>query len=259
MKCVDFGKLLLDSNDLDPVYVTLWEAGLPPMRQRKWLLAYWCFYDMGTASWMVDQPNYWIAMNKAASSKEYPRGKERRHFRGKNATDSVEYLRYWGVEELFEPFVNGRCKTAHEVMKIVNNWVGFGPWIAFKVADMVERLQISNTPFTTKDIFLYDVPSKGAEILASRCKKKFSNSTDCDQWAVTYLVNKLSEYMAPPTYDREFGAQEAETVLCKWKGYLKGTYHVGEDIQACKKSLRRFKTKTSKRLLKAANRSLTYP
>jgi hypothetical protein len=47
MSLEDFGKALLDTRDLDSVYVVLWRAyrGLdmtwPTLR--KWLLAYWCF------------------------------------------------------------------------------------------------------------------------------------------------------------------------------------------------------------------------
>ncbi|GAG15566.1 unnamed protein product, partial [marine sediment metagenome] len=54
----DFGQGLLHSNDLDPVYVALyglinnhrWDKD----QLKRWLVAYWCFYNCGFASYISE-------------------------------------------------------------------------------------------------------------------------------------------------------------------------------------------------------------
>src|SRR4051812_1446277 len=107
LTCYEFGRELLRLNDLDPVYVAVWEARpdwLLGTKLSKWLLAYWCFYHAGTASWICDQDDFWLAMFVAADSKDYPRSTERRHFRGKAALDSVVDLRTRGIKVLDQFF-----------------------------------------------------------------------------------------------------------------------------------------------------------
>ena len=47
----DFGAQLLETKDLDPVYVMLHEADLGKPTLYRWLIAYWAFYHCGTAAW----------------------------------------------------------------------------------------------------------------------------------------------------------------------------------------------------------------
>lgn len=230
-----FGKKLLKTNDLDPVYVLLWEAKLDRITLNKWLLAYWCFYHVGTASWIVDQPGYWEAMRTAAGSKDYLRCSERRHFRGENARKSVEYLCRRKLVPLFK---FGKESTVAEIMKKVQTWVGFGPWIAFKVADMLERLDLCNVEFDTGAMFLFDSPKQGAELMREMYGKgKDISDVMVGARAVESILARLGNELAPPRYERKINVQEAETILCKWKSYMNGRYHVGEDIEACQKAL----------------------
>lgn len=237
MKTLDvdeFGYQLLKTNDLDPVYVVLWKADLPRYVLRKWLLAYWCFYHSGTACWIVSQRSYWKAMMTAAKSKDYLRCPERRHFRGQNAIKSVEYLKSVGVEDLFSFFDVGSLNLT-AVMNYVKTWVGFGPWIAFKVADMLETLAICEVKFSTSDVFLFDSPREGARRLAEAEDVEPNN---VESWAVQRILGGVIKGMkAPPRYDRPVGVQEAETILCKWKSHLNGRYRVGEDVEALQESL----------------------
>lgn len=240
MDCFEFGSRLLETNDLDPVYVCLWNAELEENLLKKWLLAYWCYYDMGTVSVICSKPNYWGMMKMAASTKHfYKRGTERRHFRGKNSKESVAYLESVGVSQLFAPLI--RQTTCEGVIREVTRWRGFGPWIGFKVSDMLECLGLAVINFDIDNVFLFEAPQKGAYTLrdatvgdASKLSRKFLGS-----WASTIVIEKLSEKfpLAPPRYSRKFGIQEAETVLCKWKSYLNGHYKIGMDIHHCKKSL----------------------
>lgn len=265
MSIYEFGKQLLETNDLDPVYVLLHNAQLEPVLLNRWLLSYWCFYHMGTASWISDvgiknEGAYWDRIETAAGSKDYPRCHERRHFRGANAAKSVAYLRAIGVGCLFQPLlgypahqpVTTARKTLKQVMDYVQEWVGFGPWISFKVADMLDRLGLVDVEFDDGAMFLFDSPREGAALLYGAENHPTTSGT-VGKWAVDRILDTLGEDMlAPPRYERAINSQEAETILCKWKSYMGGHYHIGEDIEACKNGLMRFpRCKVSQTLLKA--------
>lgn len=261
MSPADFGRKLIESGDLDPVYTLLWQAKLEPDRLRHWLMAYWCFYHVGTASWIIDQPEYWKAMMTAARSKEYPRSPERRHFRGENAIKSVKWLGARGIDKLLGTFVVHSKHTPmslYAAMEWAQTWVGFGPWISFKVADMLERLDICPIKFDTGAMFLFDSPRVGAELMYTMEKYpgatvKPEDSPAICTWAVATLQEALGGLRAPPRMERTINVQEVETVLCKWKSYMGGHYEIGEDIAACRKGLMRFarSSPTCQRLYKA--------
>jgi len=253
-----FAEELIDTGDLDPVYILLWEADLEREKLRRWLLAYWCCYHVGTSSWVVDQPDYWTALRAVAGSKEYPRCRERRHWRGENARKSVEWLAERGVQYLFKPL--WQSSTAEDVMEWVQTWVGFGPWISFKVADMVERLAIAPLKFSPS-VVLYDSPRKGAAEMFRRVNLgKLENKgppidsvpeNRVGEWALASILRGLASRLAPPRGERGVSYPEAETVLCKWNSSLSGHYRLGEDIKACRSGLLRFaRSKTSQCLLR---------
>lgn len=262
LSCYEFGRRLIESNDLDPVYVVLHRADcfLAKEDLEAWLLAYFCFYHVGTASWILDEEtkgsghSYWEAMAEAAASKDYPRSPERRHFRGQNAIKSVEYLEEQGLVKLFAPF--DLATSFHVglplkiVMSHVQTWVGFGPWIAFKVADMLERLGLCTIDFSSYE--LYDSPNKGAAKLWIQEIGSIPDGVATTKWAIERIIAELGHLEAPPRYERVINAQEAETVLCKWHSYMSGHYELGEDIEAVRRGLLRFaRTPTAQRLLRA--------
>jgi hypothetical protein len=208
----------------------------------RWLVAYWCFYHAGTASWMVDGPDesdFWDRMGRAAATKEHPRCPERRHFRGGQAVRSVAYLAGRGVGNLLQPILEeGGTLSASWVMAEVQTWLGFGGWIAFKVSDMLERLGLAKIRFGLSTV-MYDAPTEGARLLWAKERADAEPPHDVAHWAVERLLSsrKLSGLMAPPLGDRPLGYQECETVLCKWKSHVSGRYHVGEDVAALRKAI----------------------
>jgi len=258
----DFGRQLVSTNDLDPVYVLLWNAQLPMPLLKRWLLSYWCFYHCGTASWIANviypgsgDVAFWERMHTAAASKEYPRSSERRHFRGETARKSVTWLQERGVEQLFAPFMEGKQLTVAQVMQQVKTWYGFGDWISFKVADMLERLDICEVIFTNTDAFLFDSPKEGAQLVYDLAEDKNMNGAKTVQeWAMTKVLIALFNYEAPPRYERLINGQEVETILCKFKSYYNGHYHLGEDIAACRRGLMRFARTDLAQKLYAAGR-----
>jgi hypothetical protein len=192
-------------------------------------------------------------METAAGSKEWPRSAERRHFRGDNAKKSVEYLKSRGVDSLFKPLV-GNDLTVQQVMEEVQSWVGFGPWISYKVADMLERLDISKVNFRTTDSVIYKSPLDGIKDLWKIEKElqPFPSNSSLIEWGMSRLEEKLGDLLAPPRYERRLDYNEFETCYCKWHSHLSGKYPVGKDCHEIKEGLLRFaKCETSQKLLAA--------
>lgn len=256
---IEFGRQLVETGDLDPVYIAVQGAGFSKRKLQEWLLAYWCYYHCGTASWIVDQPGYWTAMYQAACSSDYPRGTERRHFRGELSRKSVAWLRDYpgGFGHLMGAFDEGvQPKSLESVMNYVQTWVGFGPWIAFKVADMLERLGLCQVNFSAADTFLFKSPAEGAELVYERYfPYKDTHTIHPSQrpsWALDYLQRHLGTLKAPPRYERTLNGQEYETILCKWKSHLSGHYPVGKDVHEIWEGLLRFSgSRTAQQLLRS--------
>jgi hypothetical protein len=265
MSLEDFGKALLDTRDLDPVYVVLWGAiqdqgDMTWPTLRKWLLAYWMFYHVGVASWIADglenvlYDGYWTRMAEAAGSSTYPRGTERRHFRGAKASEVVEWFRGRGLNYLFRQLTHSSVAlTLKTVTLTVTRWPQFGPWIAFKIADMLERLDIVPVEFSEGDVFrMFDSPRKAALEVARRYGPEGLTGDGCLDWTYNYMVQLFGHYSAPPSGSRKVNIQEFETILCKWHSHLSGHYHVGKDTHEIHEALERYShSEVSRQLLRA--------
>jgi hypothetical protein len=254
-----FGKQLIETMDLDPVYVILHSVQWNHKQLCDWLLAYWCFYHCGTASWIANASKlpdmYWERFRTAASSKDYPRASERRHFRGKAAIEAVEFL----INTKMSPtqligliawgqtihMIRNPQPTLSEVMDRVKELRNFGNWIAFKVADMLERLEISSIQFQPSDVFyMFEAPRKGAEAMAEWYKVTYTEPY-VYEWAYNQLHKKLGKLLAPPRHERRINIQEIETILCKWKSHLNGHYTVGKDTKEVKHGLELFQSSST--------------
>lgn len=261
---LEFGRELIETGDLDPVYIVVHQASksMPIGKLQAWLVAYWCFYHCGTASWIVDQPNYWDAFAGAAATKEHPRSSERRHFRGANAIKAVRHLRglrdspaniVWGL---------GHCNEKPllaEVVRRAKKLHGFGDWIAFKIADMLERLGLCPVEFSTQDIFgMYESPTLGAILISDLLgsTQTLSVLEKCSS-ALNHLNDGLGYLAAPPRFERMINVQEIETICCKFVAHFKGRYKVGKDIAEVKHGLMLYarKSRTAQQLLRAGRES----
>lgn len=260
----EFGSHLLASNDLDPIYVALVECLLHQDYDQKqlarWLIAYWCFYHAGVASFLSEQEglDFWFWMDVAAKNEQespaggrWPRGHERRHYRAKIAVDSVESLRqrYGKRPEEMVDYISEQPRELRGgelsleaipfqvASKRAQEHRGFGPWIGFKVADMVDRVLGIPVDFDEAAIFMFKDPEKAAIMLfeerhpmpeGTRARPKreviLSNVTN-------YLKDQFSGFRAPPMGDRPVNIQEVETVLCKWKSHMNGHYPLYNDIR----------------------------
>jgi hypothetical protein len=243
MDIIPFGRALLDTRDLDPVYVAIHGAKLPEPQLCRLLLAYWCFYHLSEQ----EGPNYWQAMRVAAENilsprdaqhglpaGRWPRGAERRHFRGDKCVRAVRYLSTHQPEIIVRNLVD-TCRSDEGIMRKVQKWPMFGPWIAFKAADMLERVYGAPIKFNPKIGLMYDEPRMGLDMLLLQPgnEGRFLGRTS----AYEHLLREFARRQAPPALDRPCGPQEVETILCKWKSHMGGHYWVGKDIHEVRSGL----------------------
>ena len=170
------------------------------------------------------------------------RAAERRHFRGQKCVDAVEWLAQHHPESWVRNLIDQG--TDAKVMTEVQSWPMFGPWIAFKAADMMERVYGAKIAFDPNIGLMYDEPRKSLEMLAYDFHKDL-------QTVYTKLLTYFSARRAPPNCDRYCGPQEAETILCKHKSHRNGHYEVGKDIREVRHALAGW-GETAEKMLAAA-------
>lgn len=236
MSVEEFGEALVRTGDLDPVYHLFGGTTLPRAQTRRWLTAYWMFYHVGVASWLSEQEDFWVQVRRAAENAEpsplggrWPRGAERRHFRGAKCVAAVDWF-----SQADPGHWVGTLHTAHNyrtVMCRVGAWPMHGPWIAFKAADMLERCLRWPVSFDRDIGLIYREPQQGLYLVAEERGKGAEAVYDG-------LLRHLGRLDAPPWGDRPCGPQEAETVLCKYKAYRGGHYWVGKDIHEVREALK---------------------
>ncbi len=259
---IPFGHNLLVTRDLDPEYILLWEAKFPKELLKKWLLAYWCFSHAGTASWIAsaedderDERYYWDRMMQAANlPKQWKRGVARRYFVGEDAAKAVNYLSSAGLKGTVNKLCNHYFWYLPDFMAEVCGWYKFGPWAAFKAADMLERLDLIGLNSNKCEDCMLEAPKKGARDLWECRGSPSLVGWSVERWAVKeILTSKLGGYKAPPRYERLINLQEAETILCKWRGHIRKerTYNVGDDIRALRKELDLVKCPITEQLINA--------
>ena len=237
MDVYEFGKELVATQDLDPVYVGLVGADLSPELLSRVCLAYWCFYSLGAACYIAEKPKkFWELMATAAANElpsplggRWPRAAERRHFRGAQAINAVKEL----TDLVISPHgvVDHICSggSYQEVARRAQQLRGFGPWIAWKIADMAERVLGYEVDFLGADLGIYKEPRQGAALVAHGDWKAPVTDSALSQ-VVKELTFAFRSLKAPPLGDRKINVQEVETVLCKYKSHFKGHYTVGKDI-----------------------------
>ena len=258
---VTFGDALLRTGDLDPVYIAMTKSDIDPDTLMRLCLAYWCLYHLGASATLAEikQPaKFWAKLMEAAVNEglKWPRGSERRHFRGKNAVDAVGYLArtyktpqhaVFGMLGV-NPSYTG-APTFSQVSKAAQSHVGFGPWIAFKIADMSERVLGFETDFADCELGIYKDPRQGAAAAYLERHHDVQGTLHVDgkpaqPWdyplddsqlkdTVAYYVTlwRRKRAKAPPRGDRLVNVQEIETIFCKYKSHLKGHYPVGKDTK----------------------------
>jgi hypothetical protein len=239
--------------------IALVGAELPEDQLKRWLVAYWCFYSVGPACWLSehDGDDFWGHMWDAARNTtetplggRWPRGAERRHFRGQQAMKAVDELseRYRPRPDRMVDYIaairteNSRPPMMFEgVFKRAKEHRGFGDWIGFKVADMIDRCGINPVVFDEAAVFMFKDPALAVDVLWERrvgpiARSKF-NAIERRHRTVERLIKEFSDLSAPPLRDRAINIQEVETVLCKWKSHMNGHYPLYKDSREIGHSL----------------------
>lgn len=232
----EFGDALFLTGDLDPVYIALVRAREKGWTQEylwRWMVAYWCYYNAGVACFLARKTDtcFWLDMLTAARNqspsplgKRWPRGRERRHFRGQIALRAISSLseRYPDPHQFIHYLFKPTRQPVREVVERVRQEYAFGPWIAFKVADMGETVLGYEVEFDLATT-MYKEPREGCELV----RQAFGVTS------MEHTIDILQEYwwkqLAPPRYQRKVGLQEIETILCKYKAHVHGRYPVGLD------------------------------
>lgn len=251
----EFGRRLIVSGDLDPVYIALVEAQWDQAQLAKWLIAYWCFYSTGVACYASEQPTakFWKVLETAAENEQetpvggrWPRGHERRHARGEQGKRMVSGLRC-RYKDNPEGMINTICSGSHmaavdnlmmpyeDIANAVKKHTLFGPWISFKICDMVDRVLGIPVSFKNAHVFMFKDPVKAAVMLWRERTGMPENAKPKDlnaviEQIVDMLIAEYADLEAPPYNDRAIGLQEVETVLCKWKSHMNGHYPINNDI-----------------------------
>lgn len=239
-----FGQHLLTTGDIDPVYILLKNSNLQQEQIKRWLVAYWCLYHCGVASWLseFEGPEFWHHLRTAAINEtptplggRWPRGSERRHWRGKQALASLEAMAktFPDRPERMVEYIAGTGGDFVDLAKRVQEQRGFGPWIAFKAGDMVERVLGIPVNFDQASVFMFKDPVKAAIMLWRKQMGLPEEAKPKDQQrvidsVVTHLTGHFADYQAPPG-GRKIGLQEVETILCKWKSHMNGHYPLLND------------------------------
>ena len=249
---VDFGKELLRSFDLDPIYIALNRIELPEYKRARWLVAYWCFYHAGVASWMSDVRRggdyYWGYMDNAARNilsaptpqKTWPRGTERRHFRGKAAVRAVAELAscYPDAIYMLDYLCDAGPLDIKSVMERAQTHTMFGPWIAFKVADMLDAVWGVEVDQRDVSAFLYDSPRKSIEECCANDEVEIMcTKEDEPVKAMGWLQHQLRNYRIPHKLKMAPDYFALETIWCKHYSHRHGHYPLYKDIKEIRHGL----------------------
>jgi hypothetical protein len=237
-RAVAFGRDLIVSQDLDPVYVAFQRAGLDYDTRARILLTYTCVYHLGSsvAIGQKEGSDYWDALQVAAVNEGlyWPRASERRHWRGKQALETVRYLRdkYKYPEDVVGYWASGGNNSFSAVADRVKEIPRFGPWISFKVCDMLERCLGHSVDFSTCSMGVYKEPRAAAALILTGSEQAAITDSDLEGVMRKMLrPEHLGSLMAPPDSGRRVNVQEVETCLCKFKSHLHGNYPPGKDTQ----------------------------
>lgn len=233
---MDFGHQLITSKDLDPLYY-LSQVDIPRDQLKRLLLAYWCYYSAGEAAQLseVDSLNFFNAMLQVYPTAK--RGHERRHFRGRTGIDAIENLRSWSgnfpeavVDYMTCLKMPNQLRTVNDIIKRVKTFTQFGDWIAWKIADMAERVLGLSVDFSNANLLIYKEPVKATGLILYGDANKKVNKDDLIQ-VISMMALQYGEMLAPPDHKRRINVQEIETVMCKYKAHVNGHYPLFNDTK----------------------------
>lgn len=256
---VEFARQLIQTGDLDPIYVALNGAGYDRDQKLRWLCAYIAFYHAGVACFMSEHKgiDFWSWMTKAAENTwetplgtRWPRSSERRHFRGRQAcwaiSDWVERCRDGQPEAMFSYIAgcNPGGDTLERTMDRAREYRSIGGWAAFKCADLVDACLDARLDQGDLGPFLYDTPRAGFAMMATLWGMTtypgdtLERQMSVSMAAMNRLREQLSDLAPPHKPGQPIDNFVLETVACKWKSHIGGHYPPGKDLREIAEGLR---------------------
>lgn len=271
---VDFGVELLRSGDLDPVYLALNGAGFDEAQKLRWLAAYCAFYHCGVASWMSEWTGreFWDWMFEAGRNsrpspvgERWPRGRERRHFRGAQGLESLADWRARAAlpgrpeapERMFAEIAGPLVSASFRgVVERASKFRGVGPWMAFKVADLVDAAGLAEVDQSDLELALYKTPRESLlrmfreepGLAADRRNLLAFGREDVTdgeapereaiRLALDWLAHSLRAETIPHKPGRPVDLFCLETVACKHLSHLHGHYPLRNDTEELLEGLR---------------------
>lgn len=245
MGVVEFSRQLIASKDLDPVYLALPSAMEDEDQMARFLVSYWCFYSVGQACYMSEQEGgqFWKTMERAAKNVDptpfggrWPRAKERRHFRGAAADKAVDALsvRYPDPALMLRWLSAGPNDIKSVVARAAEHHL-YGPWICFKVADMLDAVWGYEVRQDDMDVFMYDTPRKSILHHWREVNGFPENARPKDERLVIeksmdWLMGELTDLTIPHKSGQKLDLFSTETLWCKHHSHLSGHYPIYNDL-----------------------------
>lgn len=244
LSIAELGEQLVTSGDLDPVYVALNNSGLPERQRLRWLVAYCAFYSCGAACFLSEFEGaaFWHWMGAAARNDEptpvggrWPRGHERRHFRGGAAQRGIaDWAGHHPWPESMFRFIAGQGGTVNSVISRARSHYSVGQWLGFKMADLVDACLGVALDQTDLDPFLYDTPRRSLLRVWTEDLHPGAAPPEPERPAVVealgWLAAQLRHLTSPHKAGQPLDAFCLETVACKHLSHLHGHYPLFNDL-----------------------------
>lgn len=239
---VPFGCRLLQTGDLDPVYLGLNGAEFSDSQKLRWLVAYIAFYHTGVASFISEQrgPEFWYIMMDAANNsnpcptgQRWPRGKERRHFRSMNAVKAISEWKfnYPKPEDMFRRIVSAGSDF-HKMRFLASQNMSIGSWMSFKIVDLVDACLGVEVDQSDATAFLYATPRQSLldEWTSRHSGQVPSNETQALSESIAHLKRGFRGLTIPHKPGKPIDMFCIETIACKHLSHRHGHYPLANDL-----------------------------
>lgn len=238
---IPFGKQLIQSGDLDPVYLALNSVSFSKEQRLRWIVAYCAFYHCSVACWLSELKGaeFWHYLKIAAENKvsspikeRWPRGHERRHFRGEQALAAINDWenRYGTHPEHMMKYIVGSGKNFQAIGDRAVEHRSVGVWMKFKLIDLADACFDAKVEQTNLEQFLYESPRTSILSMWNKLHPSANSDESILQKAIAYLLKQYKELRIPHHPDKAIDLFCLETIACKHSSHLNGHYPLFNDI-----------------------------
>lgn len=257
---VSFGRLLLETGDLDPIYIALNRTGWSLQKKARWLMVYCAYYHAGVACYIADTEDgelFWEWMMTAARNEDaeptpfgarWPRGHERRHFRGQQAVKGVQDWQHRYPEHPELMFINLAQPNLRDVKKFESvraralEHRSVGEWLSFKMVDLVDACMGVHVDQSNVMNFMYDTPRNS---LLREWRERIGMGQSVRPRDETATIVAMNEWLlhemrgldCPHKPGRPVDNFCLETIWCKHQSHLNGHYPLLNDIEEIRAGL----------------------